>query len=273
MLSGSVEASYSGSFLSLSLNSDTCFSEWSLYRRLLDYLAIGRRYPKIIRQSLPGSGVLCMEVTNEVEEWRVESLDEEQDFLEELIGSLRPDDVLYDVGACIGLYSLHAAHHCRKVYAFEPDPGFLRRIARNIQLNGVTNITVFPLAVSDRSGEVSLFTDGVDGRSPSLANLGQRDAVLVPCESLDHMLAAGRIDPPNVIKMDIEGAEFLALSGARTLLESENRPRAIFLEVHPHYLVKFGHTITELEQFLINCGYREEKRRVRDIQYHVILRA
>jgi FkbM family methyltransferase len=140
-------------------------------------------------------------------------------------------------------------------------------------LNGVTNITVFPLAVSDRSSEVSLFTDGVDGRSPSLANLGQRDAVLVPCESLDHMLAAGRIDPPNVIKMDIEGAEFLALSGARTLLESENRPRAIFLEVHPHYLVKFGHTITELEQFLINCGYREEKRRVRDIQYHVILRA
>ncbi len=241
-----------------------------MLKRYLASIFSTNRYPKIILQRDIMPSGLRFEVTNEIEEWRVTSMDDEQEFMKELIQSLNPEDILYDIGSCIGLYSIHAAGYCRLVYAFEPDPGFQKRIARNIRLNHIKNITTLPLAVSDKAGEVTLYTDGVGGRSPSLENLGQKNIVGVPCNSLDKLIEEKKILPPSVIKMDIEGAEFLALSGAKDLLCSKHRPRLIFLEVHPQFLEQFGHTSQDLEKFLEEHGYHARQKTLRDIQYHVI---
>lgn len=241
-----------------------------MFKRYIKSLDTTERYPKIIQQNDIVPSGLRFEVTNEVEEWRVVSLDDEQEFLRELIGNLTHQDILYDIGSCIGIYAIHAANNCRFVYAFEPDPGFQKRIARNIQLNRIKNMTTLPLAISDKVGEVTLYTDGVDGRSPSLENLGQKNIVQVQCNSLDKLIDEKHLLPPTVIKMDIEGAEFLALNGARDLLHSKHRPRLIFLEVHPKFLEQFGYSSLGLEEFLEQCGYRVKRKTLRDTQYHVI---
>lgn len=230
-----------------------------------------KHYPKIIQQKDVIPNGVQFEVTNEIEEWRVNSLDDEQEFLKELIDSLHPEDVFCDIGCCIGIFSIHAAAHCRLVYGVEPDPGFLKRIERNIKLNHIKNITTLPLAISDKAGEVVLYTDGIDGRSPSLENLGQKSEVQVQCSSLDILIEENQIQYPDILKIDIEGAEYHALKGAQNLLRSNKPPRLIFLEVHPRFLQKFGHSAEELEDFLYSHNYGTIKKSVRDTQYHITL--
>ncbi|MHC4213532.1 MAG: hypothetical protein ACYSWP_09195 [Planctomycetota bacterium] len=97
-----------------------------------------KQYPKVIRQATLSKEGLLFEVTNPTEQWRVETLDDEQEFLSILLNELNCDDILYDVGACIGIYALHAAQQCKQIFSFEPDPGFQKHILRNCEINGIS---------------------------------------------------------------------------------------------------------------------------------------
>jgi FkbM family methyltransferase len=225
-------------------------------------------YPRIITQkSLDHTGVR-FEVTNTLEADRVRYLDDEEAFLTLLLNHLTADDILFDIGACVGVVALHAALRCHHVFAFEPDPGFQRHLQRNCELNGIRNVTIVPWAVADVTGSALLHTDGVGGRSPSLFEHGQRDAVTVDTRALDDALR-GELPIPTVIKMDIEGAEYLALKGMRRLLLS-TPPRAIFLEVHPVFLARFGVTTGNIIELLRQCGYNCSSLSPRADQVHYV---
>jgi hypothetical protein len=110
--------------------------------------------------------------------------------------------------------------------------------------------------VSDSDGSVSLYTDGASGMSPSLRH--QRDEkgeVTVEARSLDSLLADGRLPAPTVLKIDIEGAEILALRGANDLLHSAAAPRALFLEIHPQMLGAFDATADDVTQLVEGAGF------------------
>jgi hypothetical protein len=79
--------------------------------------------------------------------------------------------------------------------------------------------------------------------------------VSVPARSLDSLLNEGRLPPPTVIKLDIEGAEILALRGARQLLTEPGKPRALFIEIHDTFLPGFGSSADEVDALLNEFGY------------------
>ena len=87
-----------------------------------------------------------------------------------------------------------------------------------MELNAIHNVDVLELAVSDRSGEIGFMA----GTSTSTGAISDSGTIKVKTESLDNLVVSGRI-LPNVIKMDIEGAEVLALRGANTILENINQ--------------------------------------------------
>jgi len=152
---------------------------------------------------------------------------------------VRVGGVVWDVGANIGFFSLIAARLVGaqgKVVAFEPLPENQRAIRRNVELNGMENVELVPLALSEREGEAELQIHD----SPTWAKLdttgdtsfkGDAEAassVRVAVSTLDAQLA--RLAAPDLVKMDIEGAEVAALRGALRLLD-ECRPTLI-CELH-----------------------------------------
>jgi FkbM family methyltransferase len=140
-----------------------------------------------------------------------------------------PDQVVYDVGANVGFYSLLAAQltgEGGKVYAFEPLGRNVEYIRKHAALNRFENISIFEAAVADQSGE-ALFDPGA---SIAMGHISDSGTLSVRQVSLDALLASGEILAPDVMKIDVEGAEYAVLQGAKNLLSS-HRP-LIFLDTH-----------------------------------------
>lgn len=172
---------------------------------------------------------------------------------------LRAGDHFVDVGANIGIVSLIASRAVGpngKVYAIEALPATRARLETNIELNNAGNIEVIPIALSDRDGSVSFFasTDGNIGGS-SLSSQGSKaEAVTVPCRTMATLIADGIIAKCDVMKMDIEGAEILAIKGMTGLFESEP-PRAVMIEVVEGLLNQFGASRDDVFAFFEQFGY------------------
>jgi FkbM family methyltransferase len=222
----------------------------------------------MLQKSLAANSI-WFEVHNPTEANRVYYLDDEEDFLSDLLSDLQKDDIFFDVGACIGVYALHAAHRCKHIFAFEPDPGFREHLEQNVAINNLENITILPYAISDKSGVLTLFTDGVGGKSPSLENNDFQNSIEVEARTLSELVSSGLLPCPSVIKMDIEGAEILALRGTQELFATKP-PRLIFLELHPTLLPHFGSNSMEVLSLLERAGYRIKLRSERDAQVHYI---
>jgi FkbM family methyltransferase len=146
--------------------------------------------------------------------------------------------VIFDVGANIGYVSLllaKAAGEAGKVYAFEALPSNVEQLRQNITLNGMEKrVTVVDRAVTGVPGPVRFLVHASGGMGKAAGSAGRddqyRSEVIVPGISLDEFVF-GRGNPsPQIVKMDIEGGEVLALPGMQRLLV-EARP-LILLELH-----------------------------------------
>lgn len=140
-----------------------------------------------------------------------------------------PDMVVYDIGANVGYFTLLASGLTGpegRVVAFEPLPRNIRYLRRHVQINHLENVKVIEAAVSDHDG------DGYFDLGPSSAmgRLAVDGKLKVQMVSLDTLLAEGQLAPPDVIKLDVEGAEYDALRGGWKLLET-HRP-LLFLDTH-----------------------------------------
>jgi FkbM family methyltransferase len=165
------------------------------------------------------------------------------------------DDVVYDLGAQAGFYSLLASRLVGPqgmVYSFEPLPRNVHFLKEHVALNGVTNIKIFELAVSSTDG-TGLFEDGA---GPLQGGLSERGAREVRVASLDALFAEGQLRPPNVVKIDIEGGGLQACIGAKTLLAT-HKP-SVFLAID---------AVSDYEccEFLRALGYRIDEFEVNEI--------
>lgn len=213
------------------------------------------------------------EVTTPIEEWRVTGLDEEEEFIRLLLSEVQAGDSFYDIGSCVGLFALHAALLGAKVLAFEPDPSYRNRLVRNIGINKLGDrVRVIKWGVSDTKGTALLYSDGVEGRSPSLAKVGERGSVLVDTDSIDNAITEGAIPNPNMVKLDIEGAEILALRVMKLLLTSKGAPRCLFIEFHPEFLKGFDSSVDECIAMVESFGYVREYFKPRAAQLHCVYR-
>jgi FkbM family methyltransferase len=130
------------------------------------------------------------------------------------------------------------------VFAFEPLPRNLEFLRRHLSLNRIDNATVIEAAVADRSGTVRFEEDA----STSKGRIAAQGTLEVRSVALDELVARERMPRPDLLKIDIEGGEFLALQGARRIL-TESHP-VIFLSTHS------GKVHKECLAFLESLGYR-----------------
>ena len=146
--------------------------------------------------------------------------------------------VVYDVGANIGYVSLllaKAAGEAGRVYAFEALPDNVERLQRNLALNGFgARVQVVAKAVTGAAGPVRFLVHASGGMGKAAGSAGRDDPysaeLIVDGISLDEFVYSGHNPLPNVVKMDIEGGEVLALPGMRRVLK-EARP-LMLMELH-----------------------------------------
>lgn len=189
----------------------------------------------------------------------------ERDTQQRLERLIRPGDVVYDIGANAGYFTLLAAKLVGtdgSVVAFEPSRENIALLQRHIRLNGVTNATVIDAAASNADGTIEFVaTDGLATGHVAGAYVGSSAATdgsvsavsLVPAVKVDSLVMSGQLRPPNLMKIDVEGAELRVLEGARQTLASY-RPR-LLVELHnpvmdvqcPQFLAALGYEVHPYE--------------------------
>lgn len=164
----------------------------------------------------------------------------EMDVQEHILQHVQPGGVFYDIGANRGFFSLLGARLVGaqgKVFAFEPFPGNVAQLKKLFELNQLHNVTLVPKAVSDASGTAEIFAQETgtmsDGVTATLLQRPGDKPLQIETLALDEFLASH--PAPTFVKMDIEGAEVMALKGAQSLLK-QSAPLVWLIECHSDQL-------------------------------------
>ena len=184
----------------------------------------------------------------------------EGEILRATLAQLNEGDTFFDIGGHFGQYTIAASRKVGpngRVHVFEPGPIQDRYLRKNIEINRLENVTVANVALSDEPGELALHT-------PSFADIGKSqladpaeasDAVRVPVTTLDAYCEENAIERIDVMKVDVEGAEFGVFKGAARVMR-EFPPRAIFYESVDSLCEAFNHTPEEMHRYLEAAGYK-----------------
>lgn len=158
-------------------------------------------------------------------------------------------EIFVDVGANSGIYTIPLASHFRRVYAFEPHPDIWNILKQNT--GKLSNVTIIESAVADKDGATEFYLDALfPAPNPPTGSANTilkdwhykpashpnmevfykgEDSFQVKTCSLDSFFQSVKII--DLVKIDVEGAEFLVLDGARELLE-EKRLFRVMVELH-----------------------------------------
>ncbi|MGD9617682.1 MAG: FkbM family methyltransferase [Alphaproteobacteria bacterium] len=168
---------------------------------------------------------------------------------------LRPGMQVIDVGANIGYFTMLAASIVGPdglVTAVEANPDNAKLIEASRRINNCSHIRIANVATGREIGLLSLYNDYSNGVTSSISGMDDLwDARVVPCVPLQHLIPPDRrID---FIKIDIEGAEYLALSAIKETLR-QDRP-TIVSEFSPYFLTSVsGVTAERYLGFFLECG-------------------
>jgi FkbM family methyltransferase len=200
--------------------------------------------------------------------WRVDTLFEKEPITVAWIAGFAASDVLVDIGANVGMYTIWAAKtRGVTVFAFEPEAQNYALLNRNIALNDLgAQVKAYCLGLSDQAGFSELHLSGLDVGG-SCHSLGERvdfkhepmtPAFSQGCVSarLDDLVAAGVMPVPDYIKLDVDGIEPRIIAGARRVL-SDRKVRSLLIETNQN-LPDHMQMVTELE----SLGFRYDRAQV-----------
>jgi len=200
-------------------------------------------------------------------------LGDEEEFETELFKKeIKRGDVVLDIGANIGYYTLIAAQPVGengKIFAFEPDPANFALLQQNVKAFGYQNIIVVQNAVTSKTGKLKLYL-AKDSKADHRIydSQGDREFIYVEVVKLDDYFKNfdGKID---IIKMDIQGAEMGAIEGMRLLLH-KNKELKLFTEFWPSGLKQFGVEPEEYLRLLIELNFtlydiNEQEKRIEPV--------
>jgi FkbM family methyltransferase len=190
-------------------------------------------------------------------------------------------DCVLDIGANIGYFTLLSSRLVGKtgqVHAFEPSSRVMQRLKKNIEINALNNVILHEVAISDRCGNVEFYVASRENLGlSSMRNLGPASAekTEVRSFSLDSLLVS--LPKVKLVKIDVEGAEFLVLKGMKALIERD-KPYIIlevtntFLE-EMHSNVAMVHKVLKEHQYVVyklNNGRIEEFSSPSVDQFHML---
>lgn len=210
------------------------------------------------------------ELTWVLPRWRSLDQNYEQKTVASFTEVVKSGQVVWDVGAHVGLFSIIAARRVGgngQVVAWEPSPDAFANLQHHLKANGLSHLTrSFQEVVSDGKASEAVFqldaaneTSFANRISYNAANEKLHREIKVRCRCLDEW--AQELDrQPDVIKMDIEGAEIFALRGGQRLLSGEfgKRPK-ILLAVHPASIHQYGSSCDELAALVKKLRYQVKK--------------
>jgi FkbM family methyltransferase len=234
--------------------------EWA--RQLLEYRSLGltRRYGALVQSRLP-DGVVLQPFDN------MPFINKEI-YLTAVYTKFRKltgDDVVLDVGAHVGVFTLMASRRVRRVVAIEPHPFNYKLLLRNITFNKLTNVTPVNVALSNYCGSAKLYIAEQSGSHTIEERVVDRYKVKhgfnvdryveVRVKTLDNLVDELGLDEVTFIKVDAEGSELNVLKGAeRTLKENE-----AFLSIAAYHV---PNELREISNFLRDIGYEVFIRRL-----------
>ena len=137
-----------------------------------------------------------------------------------------------DIGANVGIYSMLAAHAGARVLAIEPQPVLCARLAFNKQANGFDAIETVQSAVGDNDGTMDIVIDEKNLGHSGAATEGEK-RITVPCTTLIGLLDRHGIERPDLLKIDVEGAEDIILTAFFEHAPAARHPLSIILENAP----------------------------------------
>jgi FkbM family methyltransferase len=200
----------------------------------------------------------------------------ERNTLEACLAFLLPGDVIYDIGANYGLYSVALAKKVGEqgqVIAFEPIKRNFERLSANIQLNGVKNIRCFPYALGERAEKGEMYIDEEHPWCSSLLDHRPDGPRTLPVEAVevvvgDSFRAAHSLPVPRGVKIDVEGFEYSVMRGLQWTL-GDKRCAFLACEVHPQYLPA-GTTTEDIFRLVTSCGFSRIDRQTRGPEQHIL---
>jgi len=191
----------------------------------------------------------------------------ERRYMELFCSKIKEGDVVVDVGAYIGYFSLLASERVGDkgcVYAFELVPRNFERLMRNLKVNQVKNVKAYNFGLSDRDEVLPIY---VPKDNPAEATLYQsnvteiskgnvkKDVIEARLKQFDQFYNEEGLNRVNIVKIDAEGAELKILRGMKDTLKSNNL--TLFIEIFPPLIEHIGGSVGELITFLTNYGFKK----------------
>lgn len=169
---------------------------------------------------------------------------------------MKPQGVVFDIGANIGAFSVYAANSCDKVYAFEPESSNYKQLEENVSLNKmITRIKTFKIAIGKENKEIALYRGPHNKGASSLVHKVSNDKEVVTMKSLSSVINDNNIKKINLLKIDIEGGEYDLIYGMKS--EDFDLIDAIILEYH---FVE-NNSYRDLMTYLESMGYKVKRHK------------
>jgi len=189
----------------------------------------------------------------------------EDAFMGKVFSHVRKGDVVLDVGGHVGMWRVPFAKivgETGRVFVFEPEPQGFEALKNNISLNGLDNVEVLNMAVTDRDSKGTFYvrpdkdTHSVFREAPGSSPLKVQHEVVVDAVSVDRLLREGKIQQPDFIKIDAEGAELQIIAGMK---EAAKKVKAVLVEIHLPALKMAGieDPYSAVEGALTNVGLNQ----------------
>lgn len=168
-------------------------------------------------------------------------------------------EVIFDIGAHIGLCTLPLSQLSSKVFSFEASPTNIKYLNKHLKINKSINVNVVPYLVDKENNKSADFYDVDDGSGiPSIVNLKNKKDIIINHIKVEQIFLDDFVSKnsiiPDVLKIDVEGGEFNVLDGATKILK-EYRPQ-IIISLHPKHLRLLNRDIQEIYDYCSLYSYR-----------------
>lgn len=171
---------------------------------------------------------------------------------------LKPGMTVIDIGANIGLYTIIAASKVTpsgKVIAYEPEPHNFLLLKENIKINNFKNVTAIEEGISDTTTVQSFFlTPENKGTHSLIDNRETNDSITIKTTTLDESLKKQNISHVDLIKIDIEGIEIIALPQMKNAILA-NPNLILITEIYPQAIRRLGRQPIEYLEKLCELGF------------------
>ena len=211
-----------------------------------DFIIFKTRSKKIIKLRKQSTDLMALTHVWLIEEYKKENFE------------IKPNDVVIDVGAHIGLFTIYASQFCTngKIYSFEPVIENYQLLLENIQLNNLNCVTSFNQAVSNSNDSIDLFLNN-DESGHSMFSKSSK-SIIIDSISLQKFFDEHQIKHCNFLKLDCEGAEYEIIKNLP--LEYFQKIDKLVIEYHmadshPEFLI-------ELKEILLRQNFEIETKKL-----------